>query len=70
VILELRSKVESVKSGAVVEKMQTDSDLVEALTSLGYRRDEARSALSKVDEKVTGTEDRLRAALKILSTKA
>jgi Holliday junction resolvasome RuvABC DNA-binding subunit len=37
---------------------------------LGYRRDEARVALSKVDEKVTGTEDRLRAALKILSTKA
>jgi Holliday junction DNA helicase RuvA len=67
VILELRSKVESVKSGAVVEKMQTDSDLVEALTSLGYRHDEARAALSKVDEKVTGTEDRLRAALKILS---
>lgn len=67
VILELRSKVESAKSGAVVEKMQTDSDLVEALTSLGYRRDEARVALSKVDEKVTCTEDRLRAALKILS---
>ncbi len=67
VILELRSKVESVKSGAVVEKMQTDSDLVEALTSLGYRRDEARAALAKVEESVIGTEDRLRAALKVLS---
>jgi Holliday junction DNA helicase RuvA len=70
VILELRSKVESVKSGAVVEKMQTDSDLAEALTSLGYRRDEARTALEKVGEDVVGAENRLKAALKILSTKA
>jgi len=69
VIVELRSKVQSAKSGAVVEKMQTDSDLVEALTSLGYRRDEARAALGKVDEKVVGTEDRLRAALAVLANK-
>jgi Holliday junction DNA helicase RuvA len=69
VILELRSKVESVKSGAVVEKMQTDSDLAEALTSLGYRRDEARTALEKVGEDVVGAENRLKAALRILSTK-
>ncbi len=69
VIVELRSKVQSSKSGAVVEKMQTDSDLVEALTSLGYRREEARAALGKVDEKVVGTEARLRAALGVLANK-
>lgn len=69
VILELKTKVESASSGAVVEKMQTDSDLVEALVSLGYRRDEARSALGKLDTGMTGTEERLKAALKILSTK-
>jgi len=67
VIIELRTKVQSAKSGMVVEKMQTDVDLVEALLSLGYRRDEARAALGKVDAKVTGTEERLKAALKILS---
>jgi Holliday junction DNA helicase RuvA len=69
VILELKAKVKSTSSGAVVEKMQTDSDLVEALTSLGYRRDEARAALGQVDAAVTGTEERLKAALRILSTK-
>lgn len=69
VIIELRTKVQSSKSGAVVEKMQTDSDLVEALTSLGYHRDQARVVLAKVDEKVVGTEDRLRAALALLSNK-
>ncbi len=69
VIIELRGKVQSAKSGAVVEKMQTDSDLVEALMSLGYHRDQARAALSKVDEEVIGTEARLRAALAVLSSK-
>ena len=69
VIVELKTKVQSSKSGAVVEKMQTDSDLVEALMSLGYHRDQARTALGKVDEKVVGTEDRLRAALAVLANK-
>jgi Holliday junction DNA helicase RuvA len=69
VIIELRTKVSSSKSGAVVEKMQTDSDLVEALMSLGYHRDQARAALAKVAETVVGTEDRLRAALAVLANK-
>jgi len=66
VIVELRGRVQSAKSGLVVEKMETDADLVEALVSLGYRRDEARVALGKVDAKISGTEERLKAALKIL----
>lgn len=69
VILELKTKVESKRSGAVVEKMETDSDLIEALTSLGYRRDEARAALAKVGDEVGGTENRLKAALKALSSR-
>lgn len=69
VIIELRGRVQSSRSGAITEKMQTDSDLVEALMSLGYHRDQARAALAKVDEKIVGTEDRLRAALAVLSNK-
>ena len=66
IILELRSKVQSAKSGAVVEKMEGDADLVEALSNLGYRREEARAALGKVDAKMTGIEARLKEALRIL----
>jgi len=66
IILELRSKVQSAKSGAVVEKMEGDADLVEALSNLGYRREEARAALGKVDSKIKGIEERLKEALKIL----
>lgn len=67
VIIELRTKVQAAKSEATVAKMETDSDLLEALTSLGYRRDEARAALGKVGKEVEGTEARLRAALAVLA---
>ncbi len=67
IILELRSKVQSSKSGAVVEKMEGDADLVEALSNLGYRREEARAALGKVDgAKFKGIEARLKEALRML----
>jgi holliday junction DNA helicase RuvA len=69
VIVELRTKVQSAKSGLVIEKMETDADLIEALSGLGYRREEARAALAKVDAKVHGIEDRLKAALAVLSKK-
>jgi len=69
IIIELRTKVQSAKSGAVVEKMETDADLVEALSNLGYHRDDARVALGKVDAKVSGVEARLKAALAVLSKK-
>lgn len=66
IIIELKTKVQSVKAGIVVEKMEVDEDLIEALANLGYRRDDARSALSKVGAEVQGINDRLRAALSIL----
>jgi holliday junction DNA helicase RuvA len=69
VIVELRGKVESAKSGLVVEKMETDAELVEALVNLGYRREEARVALGKVDQKIQGMEARLKAALMALGKK-
>jgi Holliday junction DNA helicase RuvA len=67
IIVELRSKMKSSRSGAVVEKMETDVDLVEALSNLGYRREEARDALAKVPRETTGVEARLKEALRILS---
>lgn len=66
IILELKSKVQAGKSEAIVAKMESDSDLVEVLMSLGYKRDQAKAALAKVDEKIMNLEDRLKTALKIL----
>jgi holliday junction DNA helicase RuvA len=69
VIIELRNKVQAATSEATVAKMETDTDLLDALTSLGYRKEEARAALAKVGKEVEGTEARLRAALAVLSNK-
>jgi Holliday junction DNA helicase RuvA len=69
IIIELKTKVQATKAGAVVQKMEADEDLVEALTGLGYRRDEARAALAKVGVDVQGINDRLRAALQILGNR-
>ena len=67
IIIELRGKVQSFKAGMVVEKMEADADLLEALSNLGYRREEARAALSKVDAKIVDVSERLRGALNMLS---
>ena len=62
IIVELKTKVQSIKASSVVEKMEVDEDLIEVLANLGYRRDDARVALSKVDLNIQGINDRLRAA--------
>ena len=67
IIVELRNKVQAMKSGQVVEKMEADADLIEALSNLGYRREDARSALLKVDSSITDVSERLKMALKLLS---
>ena len=67
IILDLRNKVKSEQSEESVKKMESDADIVETLTGLGYRRDEVKVALQKVDDKIVSLEARLKAALKILS---
>ena len=67
IVLELRGKVGGEHSGLVVQKMESDVDLVETLSSLGYSKQQAKDVLARVDEKIIGIEDRLKAALKILS---
>jgi Holliday junction DNA helicase RuvA len=67
VVLELKGRVVARQSGATVKKMETDTDLAETLTGLGYRREEAKAALEKIGAEVNDMEARLKAALKLLS---
>ena len=69
IILELRGKVDAAASGEIVSAMESDVDLIETLVGLGYRREEAKAALGRVDVKIEGVEERLKAALKILGRK-
>ena len=69
VVLELRGKLPSLGGLDAVARMESDMDVEDALVGLGYGRAEARRAADAVPRTVTGTEDRLKAALKSMRTK-
>lgn len=69
IVLELKNKVQISGSNETVKKMEDDRDIVETLINLGYRKEEVRAALGKIEDKTLGMESRLKAALKILGGK-
>lgn len=67
IIIELRDKLQDYKSDDNTPGLLRDeSDIVEALKSLGYSQNEARDALKNVPTTVIGTNARIKEALKIL----
>jgi len=64
VVLELRGKLQSVSSEKIVKQMESDLDIEEALVGLGYIRQQAKNAISKIDPKIKNLEDRIKEALK------
>lgn len=71
IILELKPKIDQFKvvlsgKAAASPAMSADSELVEALIALGYRRSDAESVASKTNPAQT-TEERLRDALQRLA---
>lgn len=67
IIVELRDKLQNYKSDDNTPGLLRDeSDIVEALKSLGYSQNEARDALKKVPSTTLGTNARIKEALKIL----
>lgn len=70
IILEVKPKVDSLRvviTGKTVALTPTtpDSELVDALIALGYKRSEAETVAAKTDPG-TSTEERLKASLKLL----
>ena len=63
IVRELEDKIGALESGASVSE---EVDAVEALRSLGFSQSEAREALKKVPQLITGAGERVKAALKIL----
>lgn len=64
IVFELREKVGGSEGGAF--SVKGDSDVSEALQSLGYNEREAREAVKKLPKDVTGTSNRVKTALKML----
>jgi len=69
IIVELRGKLAGFASEDAVRRMDTDTDLIDTLVSLGYRRDDARIALRAISPDAHDLEARLKKALAYLSNK-
>jgi Holliday junction DNA helicase RuvA len=69
IIIELKDKLQSYKEEDTSSTLREESDILEALKSLGYSQNEARDALKQVPIETEGTNARIKEALRILSTR-
>ena len=68
IVFELRDKLEE-SDKICKESLRRETDVLEALKSLGYSLAEAREALKETDPKIEDTKTKIKEALKILSNK-
>jgi holliday junction DNA helicase RuvA len=66
IVLELRDKMKAVQSDSKEGSLQSESDIVEALKSLGYSTNQARDALRAVGDE-GNTNEKIKEALKFLA---
>jgi holliday junction DNA helicase RuvA len=67
IVLELKDKLKYTEEDQSVD-VRSEGDALEALISLGYSERDARAALKKVPKETTGASERVKAALKLLSS--
>ena len=68
IIVELRDKLKDYKNeDDTPSSLRDESDMLEALKSLGYSQNEARDALKQVPPTTVGTNARIKEALRLLS---
>ncbi|MEK7166891.1 MAG: Holliday junction branch migration protein RuvA [Patescibacteria group bacterium] len=69
IILELKNKIQDLKSES--EEIKTDysddSQILDALVSLGYSLSEARQVLQEIPDSIISTQEKIKFALKILN---
>ncbi len=70
IILELRDKVGNyIGTKETSDSIRAETDVIEALKSLGYSQNEARNALKEIPDTIIGANARIKEALKILNKK-
>ena len=69
IVLELKNKVGFLNKASTAASQSAASDLetMDALLALGYNQRQAQSALKQINPKLKNTNDKLKAALKILA---
>lgn len=66
IVVELRDKLASLGHKDEAGSLRGESDVLEALQSLGYSLNDARNAVKEIPENVVDTNSRVKEALKIL----
>ncbi len=66
IVVELRDKLSALGHNDADGSLRGDADVIEALQSLGYSQHEIRNALKEVSPETTGTNEKIKEALKIL----
>ena len=66
IVVELRDKLASLGHNDDEGSLRGDADVLEALQSLGYSQYEIRNALKEVSPETTGTNEKIKEALKVL----
>jgi Holliday junction DNA helicase RuvA len=66
VVIELRDKLAIFKTDENGFTLRGDSDVIEALKTLGYTQNEARDALQQIPNTITDTNTKIKEALKLL----
>ena len=70
IVIELRDKLKAhIGESGAPSSLRGESDIVEALKSLGYSQNEARDTLKQIPSEIEGTNARIKEALKILGGK-
>lgn len=67
IMLEISGKLST--SGKSKKVSEEDTQVITALSNLGFKKTQAKEALSHIDEDIEDTEEKIKAALKILSNK-
>jgi Holliday junction DNA helicase RuvA len=66
IVLELRGKLGAAQD-ATEEDLRDEGDVIEALGALGFSQKQARDALKDMPKEITGTSEKVKHALKLLS---
>lgn len=66
VVIELKDKV-ALHSESPIESGSVDADVYAALEGLGYDTSDVREVLREIPEDITSTEEKIKAALKVLA---
>ncbi len=67
IILELKNKIFA--SVSDIQKLTSDSEVIDALVSLGYSQHQAKEALSQIPRGAKGIEEIIKESLKVLGKK-